>query len=80
MQLVIPDFAIENLREVHLHQQTENQRKIVQTVGGQFRRLIHAPKLTPNNSKCPVSFPGNQRSIVANGTGTMAKMIFYWPI
>jgi hypothetical protein len=29
MQPVILDFAVVNLREVHLHQQTENQRQII---------------------------------------------------
>src|SRR5262249_14799878 len=62
VQLVIPDFAVENLREVQLHQQTENQRKIVQTVGDKFRRLIHAPKLTPNNSKCPGFIPRKSKN------------------
>ncbi len=40
-----------------LHQQAEKQRKIVQTVCGKLRRLIHAPKLNPNNSKCPTFIP-----------------------
>jgi len=68
MRPMIGYLTVVGLRDVHLHQNTEQQGNRVKSYVPHFGCFIHAPNDTWKIKKVPISFPGNYRPIQINPT------------